>query len=107
MQGLRKPLLTLLLPPLIAIAGCKAPCQSLCDEMATFAEECGFSYSDEELNTCYEENARRVTSAESQDACRDYTDDLRVEWTCDDLSIYFDGGGGGGGDNTGGAGSER
>ncbi len=79
---------------LIFTAGCKAPCQSLCDELAAYAEDCGFSASAADLDTCYQENARRVTSAESQDACREYTDDLRAEWTCEDLAIYFDGGGG-------------
>jgi len=94
MQGPQKLLLTLALPPLVALVGCKSPCQSLCDEMATYADECGFSYSEADLDTCYEDNARRVTSAESQDTCREYTDDLRVEWTCDDLSVYFNSGGG-------------
>jgi len=86
-----------LLFPLIGVIGCKSPCQSLCDEMANYADDCGFTYSDEELTACYEDNGRRVTSDESQDACRAYSDDLQSEWTCDDLAIYFDGGGGGGG----------
>lgn len=92
---MRRILLTTLAAPLI-IAGCKAPCQSLCDEMAAYAEECGFSASEADLDTCYQENARQVTSAESQDACQEYTDDLRSEWTCDDLAVYFDGGSEGG-----------
>ena len=92
-----KILATVLFP--LTLAACKAPCQALCDEMATFAEGCGQSISEAELDTCYENNARSTTSRDAQDVCAENIDALTEEWTCDDLSVYFtDGDGGSDGD---------
>jgi hypothetical protein len=99
----------ILLPALIplTVAACKAPCQSLCDEMSALAQDCGQSVSEAELDTCYENNARGTTSRDAQDVCAENIDALRDEWTCDDLTVYFgdggdgDGGGGGGEDTAG------
>jgi hypothetical protein len=74
------------------LVGCKGPCEKLCVNMATYAQECGFAIADSELDACKADLAG-VTAAE-KDVCRDFggPDVLRAEWTCDDLEAYWQGG---------------
>jgi hypothetical protein len=82
-------LLTVLLPASL-LAGCDNPCQSLCDALADYAEECGTSYSDAELADCYDRWAD--PSPDERHTCMEYgrPDILRREWTCDDVTLYDD-----------------
>lgn len=63
--------------------------------LATYAEECGFTVSDAELDACIA--GQKDAASEQKDACREYGDPavIRNEWTCDDLAVYWDGSGGG------------
>lgn len=82
----RRTLAILLGLPLFA-AACQTPCQRVCIRMADYAEECGFTVSDAELQTCLDEQA----DAPDQGACRRAGDPqtIRSEWTCDDLAVFF------------------
>jgi hypothetical protein len=82
----------------IALSGCRNSCQVICVRMAKVAEEdCGITVPDDQLTACIE-SQQSIESKEDRTTCREYggTDDIRSEWTCDQLSAYWGGGGGGG-----------
>lgn len=83
----------LLLLPVALLGACGNPCQSVCTEMARYAEECGLTVSREDVLTCKETQAD--VSADAADACRDYNDPdaLREWWSCDDLAENYRNGG--------------
>lgn len=66
--------------------GC-SPCQSLCDDMAKKAEECGYEVTKEMISECREQQGER-TREEKQD-CRAVQPKLEEAWDCDELEIYF------------------
>ncbi len=70
-----------------ALAGCQNPCQTLCVRMADYAEECGFTVTEADIDTCVEEQG----SPEDATVCREFGNaaQIREEWTCDDLGVYF------------------
>ncbi|MBN1336582.1 MAG: hypothetical protein JXB39_11545 [Deltaproteobacteria bacterium] len=72
------------------VAGCHNPCQQLCDDMFEFAKDCGFQPTEKDLEDCYREQASAEQSRDKRTECRIYADDLRDEWTCDNLVKYFD-----------------
>jgi hypothetical protein len=76
-----------LLPFALLLGACQTPCQRVCVRMADYAEECGFTVSDAEIDTCLDEQA----SAEDQGACRraGAPQTIRNEWSCEDLEIFF------------------
>ncbi len=85
-------LLPLALTGLVLLAGaCKGPCERLCVNLATYAEECGFSVPEGELDACMD--GQKDATADEKDVCREYGDPavIRNEWTCDDLQAYWDG----------------
>lgn len=74
-------------------AGCSNPCQQVCLEMASYAEECGLTVSNDALSACRE----NYTDAGEEEIkqCQDWdgSADLREWWTCDDVAENFlDGG---------------
>jgi hypothetical protein len=79
----------------IGLGGCRGPCERVCVQLATYAEECGFSVPDGELDACMD--GQKGATAEEKDVCREYGDPavIRNEWTCDDLQAYWDGSAGG------------
>jgi hypothetical protein len=93
---LPSPLPTALLVGLVLLAGaCRGPCERLCVNLATYAEECGFTVPEGELDACID--GQKGASGDDKQVCREYGDPavLRNEWTCDDLQAYWDGGDGG------------
>ena len=78
-------------------AGCRNSCQEVCVRMADYAEECGFTVPEAELDACIEAQASDLDAADKQ-ACREFgTPELiRNEWTCDDLALYWGADEGGG-----------
>lgn len=72
-------------------AGCGSPCERLCENMADYADECGFTVSDADLDTCKAE--QKSAESDAQQICRDYGDPevLRSEWACEDLEVYWEG----------------
>ena len=73
---------------LLLIAGCNNPCQALCEDMATIADECGTEFSEAEINSCVDDFA--APSKEDRQTCNEYggLDVLRQNWTCDDINLY-------------------
>jgi len=81
----------------VALLGaCGNPCMKLCDNLADYAEECGYSVPDAEVEAC--RAAQEAATPEDKEVCTDYgtPDAVRAQWTCDDMAIYWDGEGGGG-----------
>ena len=66
--------------------GCTT-CQSLCNDMADLAEECGYEVTNEMIASCKEQQADS-TREDNQD-CRAVQPKLRQAWNCDELEIYF------------------
>lgn len=71
------------------LCGCNNPCQDICRRMAAYAEDCGYTVSDGEVDACIE----RQSAPEREDikACRTYGDPetLRNQWACEDLADYW------------------
>ena len=57
--------------------------------MADFAEECGYSIPDSEIDTCLDEQADE--SSDDKEFCRDFGDAeiIRNSWTCEELEDYW------------------
>ena len=82
---------TVLLPLVLLLApSCRNACQALCKEMYEYGEECGHSWTDDDLKACYEGFARSETPKTDRESCQAYYDDLREWWDCDDIARYFD-----------------
>jgi hypothetical protein len=62
--------------------------------MYDYALECDFPVTKDELKACYQEQSNANTPRSERQLCRMNFDNLRDEWTCDDLSAYWDGQGG-------------
>ena len=73
----------------MAALGCNNPCQSVCARMADYADECGISVGSDEVGDCISEQAE--VTAEEATQCRDFGDarSIRLEWSCDDLEVYW------------------
>jgi hypothetical protein len=84
------PFALLLLGSTLAV-GCNNACQALCGEMYDYALECGLPVTKDELKTCRQRQANANTPRSERAQCRANFDDLRVEWTCEDLADYWDG----------------
>lgn len=71
----------------VLLSACKTPCQQLCVEMAAYAEECGVTVPDAQLQSCLDDQS----SDQDQGACRRTGDPetLRSEWSCDDVEVFF------------------
>ena len=87
------PVLLLLLGSALA-SGCNNACQALCGEMYDYAVECGFDVSKDELKACRQSQSNANTPRSERAQCRANYDDLRAEWSCDDLGDYWDDQGG-------------
>jgi hypothetical protein len=57
--------------------------------MADYAKECSYDVSDEEIDACVEAQS----DPEDPSVCREYgnAQQIRDEWTCEDLGLYFPG----------------
>jgi len=85
------------------LIGCRNDCQQLCSEMQAFAQECGLTFNEEQVDACRSENAgsgykdgtydgaysEKEARKEHLDSCKQALPYLREEWTCDDLAPYF------------------
>jgi len=74
---------------LMAFMGCNNPCQQLCDEVASFATECGYSITDDQVDQCMDDHASDQLRDGTSEVCAEYKDEIREEWTCDDVAVYF------------------
>ena len=69
-------------------SGCRNSCQQICLDMESFAEECGYQFTDEMKSECMQNQGKKT--GEEKSACRDALPVLTTEWTCEDLEVYFD-----------------
>ncbi len=75
----------------ILIAGCHNPCQDLCKEMASFAEDdCQKTLSDGEIRTCIRDHTRDQLNEGDIAVCVEFTDTVSQEWDCADVEPYFE-----------------
>lgn len=75
---------------LALLSGCSNPCQQLCLEMASYAEECGLTVSSDEVKNCRES----FTNSDQAELCQTWNDpdQVREWWTCEDLEENFQNG---------------
>ena len=75
----------------LALPAGRNACQDTCTAYADYAEECGFTVPEADLDACYE----RQSQAEGDDlkACREYgsVDSVRNQLGCDEVALYFGG----------------
>ena len=69
--------------------GCSNPCQAICHDMADYAEQCGFTVVDGELDACMDSFSNANLSDGQKDVCREHGSNLEEEWTCQDVGDYF------------------
>jgi len=79
------------------IQGCANPCQQVCGRMANYAEDCGYTISDAELDACVDVQAS--PEKEALAICRDFgdLDTIERQWSCEELDAYWGTGGDAGG----------
>ena len=77
----------------MGLTGCKNACQDICLEMAVYADECGNSVTDDEVDACLE--SQKEISDATKDVCSEFGDSetIRVEWSCEELDQYWAAGG--------------
>jgi hypothetical protein len=75
---------------LAMLGGCQNACQRICGRMASYARDCGYEVSAEEVRACRRAQAGEE-SREDRAVCRDFGDlqAIREEWTCEDLEDYW------------------
>lgn len=78
----------LVLPLLFALAGCRNACQQLCVDVAMYAEECGHTVNQDEVDTCIDSKRTSTIGQEKIQQCAATRDPekLREWWSCDDLA---------------------
>lgn len=99
-----KALLLLVLPAALSLSGCNNDCQQLCNEMATYWEDCGKTFGDADVKECkqhFSSNADEDTDGltpldKYEGACRQLTSKvenedgdmviaLRAQFSCEDI----------------------
>jgi len=83
---------------LAGLTACNNACQDTCKELASYAEECGYTVPDEQVDKCIDDFARGNTTPEERDHCKDFVDNVSDEWTCDEAAQYMGLESGGGGE---------
>lgn len=73
---------------LLAAVGCQNPCQDLCQEMADYADKCGYTWDETAVQQCVEDQAS--VTAEEKDLCAEYEGQVESWWECEDIMDYFD-----------------
>ncbi len=78
----------------VVLSGCNNSCQRLCVRMKTFAEDCGHTVSDAELDACIDQED--AASSEDKDVCSEFGDlgSIQTRWDCEVAGDYWGGGGG-------------
>lgn len=69
--------------------GCSNPCQAICHDMADYAEQCGFTVADGELDACMDAFSASSLPDGQKDVCKEHGGNLEEEWTCQDVGDYF------------------
>lgn len=64
-----------------------SPCKHLCDDMADFAESCGYTVTSDMISECKAQQSD--TTWEERQDCREVRPSLEDEWDCSELEIYF------------------
>jgi hypothetical protein len=73
------------------LAGCHNPCQDLCKEMASFAEDsCQKTLSDGEVRACIRDHTHDQLNEGDIAVCSEFADTISNEWECEDLEPYFE-----------------
>lgn len=69
--------------------GCGNPCESLCDEMAAFARECGYTVTEAEVSSCV--LVQSDADRDQRKICAEYGDRQVIEqsWDCTEVGRYY------------------
>ena len=78
-----------------ALFGCRNHCQKLCHEIQEFSEECQtqsefshYQFTDQMMDDCLDNQSEK--EKEDKQSCKEALPKLQEEWSCEDLSVYFD-----------------
>ena len=73
---------------LLLSMGCRNPCQQLCLEIQSYAEEdCGMTIEEEQIQECVDK--QNDAEKAQQESCSNALPALRDEWECEELDLYF------------------
>ena len=74
----------------VGLSSCQNSCQQICGRMASYARDCGYTVTANQVQECVSEQAGDA-SKEDRAVCRDLgsRSAIRSQWTCDDLGVYF------------------
>ena len=72
---------------MVGLSSCKGACQGICLSMRDYAEDCGFTVSDEEVDACLAD--QKGLEREDNQTCRQFGNRVRDEWTCEELEAYW------------------
>jgi hypothetical protein len=77
---------------LLLATGClRNACQRLCNDMQDYAKSCGYEFSPQQLQDCYENERRgNLPEGTKPSDSREVAPNLEDEWTCDEFADYFD-----------------
>ena len=70
-------------------SGCSNACQAICHDMAAYAEECGFTVADGQLDQCMDDFSSAGLPDGQKDVCKEHGGNLKEEWSCQDVGDYF------------------
>lgn len=73
----------------MTLGGCGNPCVSVCDQMAAFAQDCGLTVTNNEIDECYATQADQ--GRDQRRICRDFGDRASIEqsWDCTEIARYY------------------
>lgn len=74
---------------LLANVGCRNECQQLCTQLADYADECGYTVSDGDVDQCIADHG--APKGPDAQACAQYSTPqaVREEWDCEEMGLYF------------------
>jgi hypothetical protein len=72
------------------LTACDNACQSICTRMARYAEDCGYTVAEGDLEDCKAEQST-PEARELNGVCRDYNSQatIEAEYTCEEIAFYW------------------
>ena len=61
----------------------------ICMDMASYAEDCGYTVADGEIDECMDAFKNNKLPEGQKDVCKEFGGDLEDEWNCQDVGDYF------------------
>ena len=72
-----------------SLVACRNPCQDLCKEMISYAEDCGYTVPGDQLDACVADHRRRELEEGQRAICLENGEALRTEWSCEENARFI------------------